>query len=121
MRSLFLGAMSLMSMAGYAWAQADSSDAKIPPPVPMPTAVAPAADPSVVPAPSLNPAAPAAVPGANAIPADVRSRYRLVNGEWWFWTNNNGWKIWRNGAWMDFDPATYTPPDAGNQPAPATT
>jgi len=40
---------------------------------------------------------------------DVRSRYRLAGGEWWFQTRSGRWKYYRGGEWRDFDPVTFVP------------
>lgn len=44
---------------------------------------------------------------------ETRSRYRWHNGEWWFKTRSGNWKIYREGRWQDFDPATYQPMNSG--------
>lgn len=41
----------------------------------------------------------------------VRSRYRNINGEWWYQMKSGRWVYWRDGKWQDFDPAEYTPPN----------
>lgn len=47
--------------------------------------------------------------GAAEISEDVRSRYRLAGGEWWFLTRSGKWKYYRGGEWRDFDPVTFVP------------
>jgi len=35
---------------------------------------------------------------------ETRSRYRFMNGEWWFQTKSGNWKVHRNGQWRNADP-----------------
>jgi hypothetical protein len=37
-------------------------------------------------------------------------RYRMHNGEWWYWTPAGQWAFYRDGQWRDYDLATYTAP-----------
>jgi hypothetical protein len=61
--------------------------------------------------------------GQSASQSNNDWRYVWHNGEWWYWTAQNRWMIFRNGNWVDFNavalqpmPAyssgyTYAPPD----------
>lgn len=44
-----------------------------------------------------------------AVP-DNQWRFRYHRGTWWYWLPSSRWVYWRNGTWIDFDPATYVPP-----------
>jgi len=36
---------------------------------------------------------------------ETRSRYRFMNGEWWFQTKSGNWKVHRAGQWQNADPS----------------
>lgn len=67
--------------------------------------------PAVVASPSSEADVPPAIREPRALDEEVRSRYRLVGGEWWFRLRSGAWKYYRGGEWRDFDPASYVPPE----------
>lgn len=120
MRWMTMGAVAVALMAvGFSGARGDEGD-KTPPPDPAPLA-APAAQPAdPVPAAGAAATDPAGPMTDEQAAAALRARYRRVNGEWWFYTNTKSWKYYRDNQWIDFDPATYQPPQlpaAAVQPA----
>ena len=39
-------------------------------------------------------------------------RYTFHNGEWWYWLPADRWVYWRDNRWNDYDPKTFTYPNA---------
>jgi hypothetical protein len=60
---------------------------------------------------NVNPGANANAGGnASAGATANRWRYQQHNGEWWYWTPQNNWMYYRNGAWAPYDAATFVFP-----------
>jgi len=44
----------------------------------------------------------------NSAVSDERWRFKYHRGAWWYWLPSERWVWWSNGAWVDYQPATYS-------------
>jgi hypothetical protein len=42
-------------------------------------------------------------------------RYKLHNGEWWYWMPSNYWMYHRDGRWVQYDPNSFVPSRGGRR------